>query len=125
MRNIVTLLLFFVLLQSCSLNKFVIRQTGALLDYGVVSLYAETDLVIAEQALASFGPTNVTRPRIESAAVSSRAPRRLQPEEPKYSQATRGGSADVAVVTDSSYTGGSTCTYSATGRFGKGLSNIT
>jgi hypothetical protein len=53
MRNVVTLLLFFVLLQSCSLNKFVIRQTGTLLDYGVVSLYAETDLVLAEQALAS------------------------------------------------------------------------
>lgn len=38
---------------SCSLEKFVIRQTGTLLDYGVIALYEETDLVIAEQALAS------------------------------------------------------------------------
>lgn len=42
-----------VLFNSCSLEKFVIRQTGTLLDYGVVALYEETDLVLAEQALAS------------------------------------------------------------------------
>jgi hypothetical protein len=53
MRKISIIALSFILFQSCSLNKFVIRQTGTLLDYGVVSLYAETDLILAEQALAS------------------------------------------------------------------------
>ncbi len=38
---------------SCSINKFVIRQTGAILDYGVLALYEENDLKLAEQALAS------------------------------------------------------------------------
>lgn len=49
-------IIFFILLTifySCSLEKFVIRQTGTLLDYGVVALYEETDLVLAEHALAS------------------------------------------------------------------------
>ena len=41
------------LLYSCSMEKFIIRQTGTLLDYGVVALYEETDLVLAEQALGS------------------------------------------------------------------------
>ena len=41
------------LLTSCSMDKFVIRQTGALLDYGVLALYEETDLKLAEQSLAS------------------------------------------------------------------------
>jgi len=35
------------------MDKFVIRQTGALLDYGVLALYEETDLKLAEQAMAS------------------------------------------------------------------------
>jgi len=47
------LLLIVITFSSCSLEKFVIRQTGTLLDYGVVALYEETDLVLAEQALAS------------------------------------------------------------------------
>ena len=41
------------LLSSCSLNKLVIRQTGHLLDYGVEALFEESDLILAEQALAS------------------------------------------------------------------------
>ena len=49
----VFLILAIVLLQSCSMDKFVIRQTGALLDYGVLALYEETDLKLAEQAMAS------------------------------------------------------------------------
>jgi len=53
MQRISLIVLSFFLFQSCSLNKFVIRQTATLLDYGVVSLYAETDLILAEQALAS------------------------------------------------------------------------
>jgi hypothetical protein len=40
-------------IQSCSINTFVIRQTGAILDYGVIALYEETDLKLAEQAMAS------------------------------------------------------------------------
>jgi hypothetical protein len=43
----------FLLFYSCSLEKFVIRQTGALLDYGVLALYEESDLILAEHALAS------------------------------------------------------------------------
>jgi hypothetical protein len=38
---------------ACSLNKFIIRKTATILDYGVLALYEESDLVIAEQALAS------------------------------------------------------------------------
>jgi hypothetical protein len=38
---------------SCSLDRFVIRQSAALLDYGVLALYEETDLILAERALAS------------------------------------------------------------------------
>jgi tetratricopeptide (TPR) repeat protein len=45
----ISLLLFY----SCSMEKFIIRQTGTLLDYGVVALYEESDLVLAEQALGS------------------------------------------------------------------------
>ena len=41
------------LFNACSMDKFVIRQTGALLDYGVLALYEETDLKLAEQAMAS------------------------------------------------------------------------
>jgi hypothetical protein len=35
------------------MDKFVIRQTSTLLDYGVLALYEESDLVLAETALAS------------------------------------------------------------------------
>jgi len=35
------------------MNKLVIRQSSRLLDYGVLALYEETDLQVAEQALAS------------------------------------------------------------------------
>jgi hypothetical protein len=38
---------------SCSLDRFVIRQSAALLDYGVIALYEETDLILAERALAA------------------------------------------------------------------------
>lgn len=41
------------LLASCSMNKLVIRQSSRLLDYGSLALYEETDLKLAEQALAS------------------------------------------------------------------------
>lgn len=47
------LLTIVVFSNACSINKFIIRQTGTLLDYGVISLYEETDLILAEQALAS------------------------------------------------------------------------
>jgi hypothetical protein len=53
MKHILILLGAVLLLQSCSINKLVIRQTGALLDYGVLALYEEPDLILAEQALAS------------------------------------------------------------------------
>jgi hypothetical protein len=51
-RNIFILAGIF-LFQACSMDRFVIRQTGALLDYGVLALYEETDLKLAEQAMAS------------------------------------------------------------------------
>ena len=35
------------------MEKFIIRQSGTLLDYGAVAIYEETDLILAEQALAS------------------------------------------------------------------------
>jgi hypothetical protein len=35
------------------MDRFVIRQTAALLDYGVLALFEETDLILAEQALAA------------------------------------------------------------------------
>lgn len=38
---------------ACSLDKFIIRQTGTLLDYGVISLYEESDLILAGTALES------------------------------------------------------------------------
>lgn len=47
------ILFLAIIFSSCSLEKFIIRQTGTLLDYGVIALYEETDLIIAEQALAS------------------------------------------------------------------------
>ena len=53
MHKFLIIFLSLILFYSCSLEKFVIRQTGTLLDYGVIALYEETDLVIAEQALAS------------------------------------------------------------------------
>jgi len=52
-KKILWLILAMVGIQSCSINTFVIRQTGAILDYGVIALYQETDLKLAEQALAS------------------------------------------------------------------------
>ena len=51
-RSILIIASIFIL-QSCSLDKFVIRQTGTILDYGVLALYEESDLILAEQALAS------------------------------------------------------------------------
>ena len=53
MRIYLSLFLMTVLLSSCSLNKLVIRQSSRLLDYGALALYEETDLRLAEQALAS------------------------------------------------------------------------
>ncbi len=53
MRFYLSLFLTAVLLSSCSLNKLVIRQSSRLLDYGALALYEETDLKLAEQALAS------------------------------------------------------------------------
>ncbi len=47
------ILVLAVFSSACSLDKIIIRQTATLLDYGVVALYEETDLVLAEQALAS------------------------------------------------------------------------
>lgn len=52
-KKILWLILAMTGIQSCSINTFVIRQTGAILDYGVIALYEETDLKLAEQALAS------------------------------------------------------------------------
>ena len=53
MQKFILLLFSLIFLYSCSMEKFVIRQTSTLLDYGVEALYEETDLVLAEQALAS------------------------------------------------------------------------
>jgi hypothetical protein len=53
MKKLIFLLVPLFLSLSCSLDRFVIRQTGALLDYGVLALYEETDLKLAEQAMAS------------------------------------------------------------------------
>jgi len=53
MKQSIFMLIGLFLFQSCSMDKFVIRQTGALLDYGVLALYEETDLKLAEQAMAS------------------------------------------------------------------------
>jgi hypothetical protein len=53
MYKISILLISVIFFYSCSLEKFVIRQTGTLLDYGALAIYEETDLIIAEQALAS------------------------------------------------------------------------
>jgi hypothetical protein len=53
MRKELALFLTVVLFSSCSMNKLVIRQSSRLLDYGVLALYEETDLKVAEQALAS------------------------------------------------------------------------
>ena len=51
-RSILVISVMFIF-QSCSLDKFIIRQTGTLLDYGVLALYEESDLILAEQAMAS------------------------------------------------------------------------
>ena len=53
MKERILILIGLFLFQSCSMDRFVIRQTGALLDYGVLALYEETDLKLAEQAMAS------------------------------------------------------------------------
>ncbi len=45
--------LMIMLFSGCSMDKFIIRQTGTLLNYGVISLYEESDLIIAETALES------------------------------------------------------------------------
>ena len=53
MYKIIIVLILVSTFFSCSLDKFIIRQSSILLDYGSIALYEETDLVIAEQALAS------------------------------------------------------------------------
>jgi hypothetical protein len=53
MRYGLFIFLAVVFFNSCSLNKLVIRQSSRLLDFGVLALYEETDLQLAEQALAS------------------------------------------------------------------------
>jgi hypothetical protein len=53
MKKLYFFLIVIFFFNACSLDKFVIRQTGAILDYGVLALYEETDLTLAEQALAS------------------------------------------------------------------------
>lgn len=53
MKKLLFIVIGLFLFQSCSMDRFVIRQTGALLDYGVLALYEETDLKLAEQAMAS------------------------------------------------------------------------
>jgi len=53
MRKSIIVLTALIFFSACSMDKFVIRQTGALLDYGVLALYEETDLKLAEQAMAS------------------------------------------------------------------------
>lgn len=42
-----------LLIQSCSMEKLIIRQVGGVLDYGVIALYEETDIKLAEPAMAS------------------------------------------------------------------------
>jgi len=53
LKKITIIFFFTILAQSCSLNTIVIRQTGDILNYGVLALYEETDLQLAEQALAA------------------------------------------------------------------------
>jgi hypothetical protein len=53
MRKSLVMVAALFFLTACSMDKFVIRQTGALLDYGVLALYEETDLELAEHAMAS------------------------------------------------------------------------
>lgn len=53
MRILVSLLLSFLLLTSCSLQKIALRTTTGLFSYGIDALYAEPDLQIAEIAVAS------------------------------------------------------------------------
>jgi len=53
LNKILVLLTPVIFIQSCSIEKFIIRQTGTILDYGVIALYEETDLTLAEQAMAS------------------------------------------------------------------------
>jgi hypothetical protein len=52
-RNGILSALLTVLFFSCSLDRLVIRQSSRLLDYGVLALYEESDLQLAERALAS------------------------------------------------------------------------
>jgi len=53
MRKSIFIIIGIFFFQSCSMDRFIIRQTGTLLDYGVLALYEETDLKLAEQAMAS------------------------------------------------------------------------
>ncbi len=53
MKKTFVIIITAFLLQSCSMSTFIIRQTGTILEYGVQALYEETDLKLAEQALAS------------------------------------------------------------------------
>ncbi len=52
MKKHFTILILSLILSGCSLNQFIIRQTGTILEYGIEAMYEETDLVLAEQALA-------------------------------------------------------------------------
>lgn len=51
--RLISVLMVVFLYSGCSLDKFVIRQTETLFDYGVISLYEESDLQIAKTALES------------------------------------------------------------------------
>ena len=53
LRHLLFSILLIFLFQSCSVDRLVIRQVGGVLDYGVLALYEETDLKLAEQSLAS------------------------------------------------------------------------
>jgi hypothetical protein len=53
MQKTLFIVMGFFLFQACSMDRFIIRQTAGLLDYGVLALYEETDLKLAEQAMAS------------------------------------------------------------------------
>jgi hypothetical protein len=53
---VLKLILVFItllFLQACSMEKLVIRQTGTIIDYGILAFYEETDLKLAEQSLPS------------------------------------------------------------------------
>jgi tetratricopeptide (TPR) repeat protein len=53
MRTILFFCFLLIMLSGCSLQKIALRSTTGLLYYGVEAIYQETDLQIAEQAIAS------------------------------------------------------------------------